>query len=143
MRLRSLSPTASKTETPPRRTSTDNAAIHRAIAAGTGVEVFEIPPLCAHPDGRTNRRARSSLPVLINKHRLLAQFCHHWMSSQVEDMGQFSQRLLEFAVAVVHPEIDDAAAALAAKAIPVLADLVDTEAGHLIIVKGAVSTSRG
>ena len=62
---------------------------------------------------------------------------------EVEHMAQFTQRLLESTMAIVHPEVDDAAAPPASKAVPVLFFLVHAETGHLVAMKGTVSRPRG
>ena len=41
---------------------------------------------------------------------------------------------------ISHVEADDVSATTAGKAVPVVIALVDTEAGHLVIMKGAAGT---
>jgi len=77
--------------------------------------------------------------VLSRKHAFPARFDFHIAASKMKDVAQFTQGLLESAMAIVHPEIDDAAASPASEAVPVLFFLIDAEAGYFILMEGAVA----
>ena len=77
--------------------------------------------------------------MLINKHAFPTRFDLLIAASKMKDVAQFTQGLLESAMAIVHPEIDDAAASPASEAVPVLFFLVYAEAGYFILMEGAVA----